>query len=143
MATVTTMSGLLKELDRIKTEVMKKDVSERATKLMEDNIDTEVYEAYTPMGDTRTGALGESVEADMQDNDTLVVYNSRYDYGYGGMGFRDVGRVVETGKGYYSNALDKRIGARPFIEVTREALEKGEFKKAMIEGLAKRGIKAE
>ena len=59
------------------------------------------------------------------------------------MGFRDVGRVVETGKGYYSNALDERIGARPFIEVTREALEKGEFKKAMIEGLAKRGIKAE
>lgn len=143
MATVTTMSGLLKELDRIKTEVMEKDVAERATKLMEDNIDTEVYKAYTPMGNTRTGALGESVEADMQDDDTLIVYNSRYDYGYGGMGFRDVGRVVETGKGYYSNALDERIGARPFIEVTREALEKGEFKKAMIEGLAKRGIKAE
>lgn len=143
MATVTTMSGLLKELDRIKTEVMEKDVAERATKLMEDNIDTEVYKPYTPMGYTRTGALGESVEADMQDDDTLIVYNSRYDYGYGGMGFRDVGRVVETGKGYYSKALDERIGARPFIEVTREALEKGEFKEAMIEGLAKRGIKAE
>lgn len=143
MATVTTMSGLLKELDRIKTEIMEKDVAEKATKLMEDNIDTEVYKAYTPMEYTRTGALGESVEVDMQDNDTLVVYNSRYDYGYGGMGFRDVGRVVETGKGYYNKGLDERIGARPFTEVTREALEKGEFKKAMIEGLAKRGIKAE
>lgn len=144
MATAKTFSELASELKRVRTEIMEKEVADKATELMEENIEKEVYQAYTPMSDnSRTGELGRSVEADMSGEDTLVLYNSRMDTGFGGE-FRNVAGIVETGRGYnWSGSLDEKIGARPFINATRQDLKNGEFKKIMIDGLRQRGINAE
>ncbi len=144
MAGITSYSQLLKELERIRTEIMEKEVADKATELMQKNIDTEVYAAYTPMSDnSRTGKLRESVETGMQQDDTLVVYNSRMDTGFKGE-IRDVVGVIETGKGYnYGNNLDNIIGARPFVEKTREDLEKGEFRRALKDGFKARNIETD
>ena len=144
MAGITSDSQLLKELERIRTEIMEKEVADKATELMQENIDTEVYAAYTPMSDnSRTGKLRESVETGMQSNDTLVVYNSRMDTGFKGE-IRDVVGVIETGKGYnYGGNLDERIGARPFVQATKDDLKNGEFRKSLADGFKARGIETD
>ena len=140
MAGITSYSQLLKELERIRTEIMEKEVTDKATELMQKNIDTEVYAKYTPMKYQRTGALRESVETGMQSDDTLVVYNSRFDIGHDGSD-RNIPEIIETGKGYYSDDLDDIIGARPFTQATKDDLKDGEFRKSLADGFHKRGIK--
>ena len=144
MAGATSWSELIKNLKIITTEIMEKEVADKATELMQENIDTEVYAAYTPMSDnSRTGALRASVETGMQTDDTLIVYNSRMDTGFKGE-LRDVVEVIETGKGYnYGNNLDDIIGARPFVAKTREDFEKGEFRKSLKQGFKARGIETD
>lgn len=144
VAGITSYSQLLKELERIRTEIMEKEVADKATELMQENIDTEVYKAYTPMSDnSRTGKLRESVETGMQQDDTLVVYNSRMDTGFKGE-LRDVVGVIETGKGYnYGGNLDERIGKREFIKATKEDLKNGEFRQALKDGFKNRGIETD
>lgn len=144
MAGITSYSQLLKQLAKIRTDVLGKEVADKATALMQKNIDEVVYKAYTPINDnSRTGALRESVETGMQSADTLTVYNSRMDTGFRGE-TRDVVNVVETGKGYnWGNNLDRIIGERPFMEKTHNDLENGEFREALKSALQKRGLKVE
>ena len=142
MAGITSYSQLLKELERIRTEIMEKEVADKSTELMQENIDEFVYDAYTPIQYKRTGELRESVETLMQNDDTLMVYNSRMDIGYDGSG-RRISEIIETGKGYYNEGLDEKIGKREFIKETREDLEKGEFRKSLKDGFKKFGIETD
>lgn len=121
---------------------MEKEVADKATELMQENIDTEVMAKYTPVSYVRTGLLRESVEANMEGDDTLVVKNTRSDYGYDGH-YRDVAETIEMGEGYYNKGLDERIGARPFTAVTRQELKDGEFRKSLKQGFKNRGIETD
>lgn len=139
---ITSFVQLAEELEKMRTEIMQNEVSNKATELMQENIDTEVYAKYTPMSYLRSGELRKGVETKMQTDDTLVVENIRNDHGYDGSQ-RNVAEIIETGKGYYSDTLDDIIGIRPFTEVTRQELRDGEFRKSLAEGFKKRGIEVD
>lgn len=139
---ITSFVQLAEELEKMRTEIMQNEVSNKATELMQENIDTEVYAKYTPMSYLRSGELRKGVETKMQTDDTLVVENIRNDHGYDGSQ-RNVAEIIETGKGYYSDTLDDIIGVRPFTEVTRQELRDGEFRKSLAEGFKKRGIEVD
>lgn len=150
---------LEKMLKMVAKKALETEVSKTAKEIMEDKIDTEVYDAYTPYssdGETphyeRTYKLRESVKTEMIGDNHLILYNDRFDENeqitsensfYHKSG-RYIPSVLESGEGYewgYNRDLDSEIGARPFGKKTYEELENGEFKKALIKGIEKQGIK--
>lgn len=117
------------------TEAMENEVKAGAIKCGEDHVETDVYDAYISDAEnpySRTGLLKESFKGEMLDNSTLEITNTRTD------GDRNVVEVVEYGRGYYSNEMDEKIGARRFMMNTQEDLELGKARELLTEGLKKR-----
>lgn len=119
-------------------------VKKEAVKTMQEHIQKDVYDAYTPYstdGKTphyeRTGKLLKEIEAELIDENTLVIENTRSENG------RDIVDIIEHGKGYdwgYVRNLDEEIGARPFVENTRKSLSDGRVEKIIKDDLRKRGL---
>lgn len=109
-------------------QVLETSVADVAKSTGEKHVQADVYDAYQSSYE-RTNKLKESWETELISNDTLQMTNTRTD------GDRYIPEIIEYGHGYYSQELDERIGARPFIENTRSELEAGVAKQAVIQGL--------
>ena len=107
-------------------------VAEKSKKLMQDRVNKDVYDAYSPKSYDRTFKLRDDIKTEMIDN-TLEIINDRKDG-------RDVVPVVELGKGYWNKALDEMIGARPFMSNTYNELKDGKAKEYLKDGLKNQGL---
>lgn len=113
------------------------EVSKTVKSVMKDNVQTEVYDVYTPTMYSRTGLLGSegSMESKMINGTTLIVENVRSD------GERNVAEIVESGMGY-EYGFEYAGVPRPFTEATREDLRStGAHFEALVRGLKRQGIK--
>lgn len=136
-------------LEKEITKAMQKEVAEAVKDEMAEQIDREVYSQYEPYnlagGDHhyhRTYELRnkDNMKSTMADNSTLEVQN-----------VREGVETVVTGQGYtwgkksgYVRDLDAEIGARDFIQGTREGLSASKAHvKALKDALKKQGIRVE
>lgn len=133
----------IKELEKIINtklkEVMSNEVLNETKKAIQEHVEQDVYKAYSPIVYKRT------LELKNPDNmiPTITETSNEVELEVENIAHgdeRDVVRVVETGVGYYGN-LDSVIGARPFMTLTQEDMEKGRFEKSLKKGLENRGIK--
>lgn len=120
---------------------MKKEVSQESKTVMQIATVEKVYNAYEPTHYNRQfddgGLLDrDNIETTLIGNNTLKVENIRRDEETG----RLVTPIIESGKGYYTQELDDRIGARMFVEETAKELEKGKAKEALKRGLLRQGL---
>jgi len=81
----------------------------------------------------------ENIETKMIDDNTLRIENIRRDEESN----RLVAPIIESGKGYYTDWLDERIGKRPFMEESAKELKSGVAKNALIKGLRRQGVNCE
>lgn len=146
MPTFKNVKELEKYLQKQITNSLKTDVSKKSIELMKEHIEEDVYKAYTPYSTDgitphyeRTYKLLNSNEANMIDDNTLELTNSRSDE----KSSRYIVPVIEYGKGYewgYTRDLDEEIGERPFMRNTAKDLRDGKAKEFMAEALKKRGL---
>ena len=120
---------------------MKKEVSQESKTVMQIATVEKVYNAYEPTHYNRQfddgGLLDrDNIETTLIGNNTLKAENIRRDEETG----RLVTPIIESGKGYYTQELDDRIGARMFVEETAKELEKGKAKEALKRGLLRQGL---
>lgn len=156
MATFKSLKELNTYLEREIAKAMQKEVAEAVKDEMVEQIDEIVYNSYEPynLAGTdhhyhRTYKLKDkdNMEATMIDNNTLAVENIRKDEESG----RYITPVIVDGKDYewgknsgYVRDLDAEIGARDFIQGTREGLSKSKAHvKALKDALKKQGIRVE
>ncbi|WP_137743249.1 hypothetical protein [Robertmurraya siralis] len=148
MATFDDLKSLEKYLNSKINSALQNEVFSEVKKTMQQRIERDVYEAYTPYstdGTTphyqRTGKLNESIDKSMEGENVLVVENTRNENG------RDIVKVIEEGKDYewgYKRNLDKEIGSRPFVKNTRDELSKSnKLERAMKDGLRRQGLNVE
>lgn len=142
----------LKDLERyvnikIKNS-LQNEVFKEVKETMQEHIQKDVYGAYTPYSTDgvtphyeRTHKLLDSIEQIMENDNTLVVENTRKENG------RDIVEVIENGKGYqwgYKRNLDEEIGSRPFVGNTRDELRNSnKVEQAMKNGLRKQGLEVD
>lgn len=143
-------NDLEKLLKKVAKKALETEVAKTAEEVMKDKIDSEVYDVYTPTEYNRTFKLRESSKTKMIDDTALELYNDRFDedeqISPETMLYHDSGRyipsVIESGKGY-EWVEDEKIGARPFGAETYKELKDDKFKKALIKGIEKQGIKVD
>ncbi|MFA1510086.1 hypothetical protein ACDN41_12720 [Priestia aryabhattai] len=131
---IKTRKQLEKELQKRIKKVMSKQVKNMTKSTMQNHVIEDVYNAYIPESYVRTGQLLKDIDTKMVDNNTLSIESVRRD------GEKDVGEIVETGKGYSTPELDAKIGARPFTERTKDELASGKFKQTLKDGLQSEGL---
>jgi hypothetical protein len=149
MATFKNLKELNKTLQQYVQSALENEVAEAVKDEMVDQIDEVVYAAYTPynLAGTdhhyhRTYKLKDrdSMKSTMPNNNTLEVEN-----------IREGAETVITGVGYtwgknsgYVRDLDAEIGARDFIQGTRNSLSNNKAHvKALKDALRKKGIRVE
>lgn len=147
MANVSSYSQLLKELEKVRDNVMKNEVAKKTKEVVQKNVKEIVYEAGDPLFYTRrnlaNGSLGDINEMEHEYKDGVLEvtneasYNTRYIGG--GIDENSLAYNIEYGYGSKDEWWNE---PRPFIEESREDLRNGEFKDAMIKGLKKEGINA-
>ena len=145
---VNKIPSLQQQLDLIISKIqkkyipsaMKKEVSWESKTTMQKHVIEDVYDKYNSSYDNKYHMGGlldiENIETKMIDDNTLRIENIRKDEESG----RLVTPVVEFGKGYYTDWLDERIGARPFIYNTFEELKNGKALIALKKGLLRQGL---
>jgi hypothetical protein len=139
MPTFNNLKEMLEYIQKQANETLQDEVFETTRDVMQEHIQEDVYDAYTPADYERTYELisDDNIEGKVADN-TLTVKNTRHD------GDRYVPEIIEEGKGYnwgYIRDLDEEIGARPFIANTKKDLQTNkQHVQAMKEGLKKRGL---
>ena len=119
---------------------MKKEVSWESQTTMQKHVVEDVYDKYDSQYDNKYHMGGlldiENIETKMIDDNTLRIENIRRDEDTG----RYVAKVVETGKGYYTDWLDDLIGERPFVKQTADELRNGKARDALKRGLIREGL---
>jgi len=119
---------------------MKKEVSWESQTTMQKHVVEDVYDKYDSQYDNKYHMGGlldiENIETKMIDDTTLRIENIRKDEDTG----RYVAKVVETGKGYYTDWLDDLIGERPFVKQTADELRNGKARDALKLGLIREGL---
>lgn len=150
------IKSLNKAIEQHIKAAMQQEVADAVKDEMVEQIDKVVYDAYEPynLAGTdhhyhRTYELKnkDNMEATMIDNNTLAVENIRKDEESG----RYITPVIVDGKDYewgknsgYVRDLDAEIGARDFIQGTREGLSTSKAHvKALKDALKKQGIRVE
>lgn len=127
------------------SETLEDEVARTTIQTMQLNIETEVYNRYSPTQYERKRYSGglqdkENIETKLISKDTLAVRNIRTDENTG----RDVAKVVETGVGYSwrnSGIYKMQPFPRQFTQATRNKLESENLARiAMKRGLRTRGI---
>jgi len=148
MPSFKSLKELEKFLQKQINDALKNEVKNEVEETIRDHIQKDVYEAYTPYstdGKTphyeRTYELLRSIESNLVDDGVLSVENTRHE------GNRNIVEVIEYGQGYqwgYVRNLDEEIGARPFIENTREELRQtNKHVGALKKGLKRQGVDVE
>ncbi|NBI28596.1 hypothetical protein [Chengkuizengella marina] len=138
----TNLGDLTKYLSRQITESLNDNVAKAAVKTMQEEIEDEVYDAYSPKVYERKyyqdGLIDEdNIETKMIDAKTLEIQNVRSD------GDKNVAYIVETGEGYTYDVPKELTDGRPFTQETKRRLkEEGIAKQAMKDGLHQRGMDA-
>ena len=118
------------------SESLQVDVALESRHLMREKIQTEVYEAYTPLDYERTFKTIESVITTPVGGDVIELKTTRR-----GNNGENIPYILEYGRGYqWGTNLDERIGPRPFMKETYNALLNGQLKLYMKMALIKRGI---
>jgi hypothetical protein len=135
MPTFNSLDKLFAHLQKQVTDALSKDVAEDSKTLLKENKQTEVYDAYTPHSSDgitphyeRTYQLLNSNESKMLDENTLEITSPRGEDSENGV---DIAYAVEKGGYYtwgYTRDLNEEIGARSFMEKTRDDLENGKLK---------------
>ena len=107
---------------------------------MQKHVIEDVYNKYDSQYDNQYHMGGlldiENIETKMIDDNTLRIENIRKDEESG----RLVTPIITTGKGYYTDWLDERIGARDFITTTADELRNGKVRDALKRGLIREGL---
>ncbi len=129
-------------------KAMENEVAKKAIGIGQDMVEQEVYQKYTPTMYERTGELKESFET-KPIKDGIELTNTRSD------GDRYIPEIIEHGhwgsdQGGYEYPSYNEDGSpraymnpRPFMQKTKEQLENGEFKDALVKGLKSEGLKVE
>lgn len=121
------------------------EVNETVRETLKQNVQTEVYDKYTPQGINpyqRTGGLLEdkNIESTFLGNE-LIVRSIRSENG------RDIAEVIESGEGYTwteSTIYGMQPFARPFHATTAQELQSTQAHVlAMARGLRRQGIKVD
>ena len=151
MATFKNIKELNKYLQKQIDDSLKKEVADEVRSTMIKRIDEDVYDAYTPYSTDgitphyeRTYELKnpKNIIHYMLKDGMIAIENIRQDMSDG---YRNIVEILESGRGYswgYKRDLDLEIGARPFVQNTRNELStSGRHIDALKSGLNKRGIK--
>lgn len=140
------LGSLFSHLNKQITSSLGDNVAKRATKVMQEEIEDEVYSTYKPVQYERQlysgGLIDEKNISTKLEDSTLIVENVRSDYDEHG-NFRNVAHIVETGEGYQYPVPPSLTEGRPFTQATRERLKDGEALDALQKGLRQRGIDVE
>ena len=120
---------------------MQNELSQQSKTTIQMHVVTDVYNVYEPTSYSRSYDQGglldrDNIETKMIDNNTLKVKNIRKDELDGRM----VDKVIEYGKGYWTQTLDDIIGARPFIHNSFIDLKNGKARDALKRGLIREGL---
>jgi phage gpG-like protein len=136
MATFNDLDKLIKQMQKDINDSMKNDVAPDMVKVVQDHVEKDVYNAYTPLDYQRTNTLKNNVNATTTDN-TIEIDDTYIDNG------KDIVDIVETGKGYtwgYTRNLDDVIGARPFMELADQDIKDNQLAdKSLIKSLKSKG----
>lgn len=100
-------------VDQISSSLM--NVGEETKKTMQDRIDKDVYESYTPTIDKRTGKLKNDIEISLSHNTVSISPTRSENEKY-------IPRIIETGEGYdwINSRIYKTKQKRPFVQNTKE-----------------------
>ena len=146
MAIVDIVARFNTELDAAIGRVMENDVAVIVRVAMANAVETEVYDAYTPVAYWRRGDYGGLIDQSPEnmvaeydpENMLLTVQNMNRDDDTG----RLVAPVVESGKGYQYRWSGQK--PRPFHNVAQKnVVEDGWFEGALLSGLRTEGFNVE
>lgn len=112
-----TINDLAQYVNSITKKSLVNDVGKKVKQVMQEHVQTDVYEAYTPTQDTRTGDLAREIEIKPL-NDGVVITPIREDEG------RYIPYIIESGEGYNweHSRIYKTKQKRPFVENTAQEL---------------------
>ncbi|XOS93103.1 hypothetical protein ACLMAB_05505 [Brevibacillus laterosporus] len=102
-------------VDQISSSLI--DVGEKTKKTMQNRVDTDVYESYTPTTDKRTGKLKDNIEISLSHNTVSITPTRSENEKY-------IPRIIETGEGYdwINSRIYKTKQKRPFVQNTKEEI---------------------
>lgn len=138
-------ADLEKSLNNSIKSALYNEVNEAVRQTLKENVQTEVYDKYTPQGNNpyeRTGGLLEdkNIESTFLGNE-LIVRSIRNENG------RDIAEVIESGEGYTwtnSTIYNMQPFPRPFHATTAQELQSTQAHVlAMARGLRRQGIKVD
>lgn len=133
------LTDLLKHLNSQVADVLENKVGKEVREIMKSNIKSEVYDVYNPTFYKRQREHGgliddQNIKIVMVDDNTVSIESRRIEDG------RNVGEIVETGRGYRYNFTYSGV-PRPFTEATREELKNnGATEHSLYDGLRKKGL---
>ena len=130
-----------KKLQKKIKSAMQNELSQQSKTTVQMHVVEDVYNVYEPKSYSRSYDQGglldrDNIETTMIDDNTLKVKNIRKDELDGRM----VDKVIEYGKGYWTQTLDDTIGARPFIHNSFIELKNGKAREAILKGLRRQGV---
>ena len=135
------MAALYKHLETQIADALQNEVAKEVVEVLTEDdgtVDRYVYDAYDSSYE-RTFQLKHPSNFNIEKTGKMKVkiYSTRSE------GNRDIAKIIESGKGYYSRALDEKIKPRPFHAKTTKDLQADNSRlvRAMKDGLRKRGIK--
>lgn len=157
MTTVNNLKELEKLINQKIAKALADDVAETVKDVMQEKVQTEVYDAYTSHSDhpdkyVRRGMQGglqdrKNMKSEVIDNTLIVENKTRMaDTGYELSGLVEYGN--NAGYGSYDYPLAKNsegsfLKPRPFISETRLEVSKGKAEDALKRGLKKQGLSVE
>lgn len=148
------LNELAKQLEKYVQSALKNEVTEKVKDVMQDKVQSEVYDAYTSYSDHPDAYVRRKENDGLMDRDnmigtvngnTLSVENVTRlsDTGYYEAGLIEYGH--DNGYGEYDyNPAENSVGdfrqPRPFLEETRIELANGKAKESLKKGLKRQGI---
>jgi hypothetical protein len=108
------LNDLMRDIQKIAQQSLLSDVAPVVVERLQDHVETDIYEAYTPTHYVRTGALKTDTQVEVIP-DGIEVTSERYDDG------KYITPIIESGSGYSWNTPIAGT-PRPFVENTRDEL---------------------
>jgi hypothetical protein len=126
-------------LEKMINSTLKQEVASEAVETMQEHVQSDVYDPYSPVMYERQGYDGglidrDNIEVEIKSDNTISIENIRFD------GDREVAQIIESGSGYTYDFEFNGV-PRPFTENTRKELESSNrLQLEMAKGLRKRGL---
>lgn len=139
MPTMKNLNELAKYVNAQSKQSLKDEIAPLVKSKMQEHVESDVYQAYTPELYSRTGGLKRDIDIQETVNGVAIIPN-RTDEDTG----KYIPEVIETGKGYsfsgYGLGYER---PRPFVENTvKELQSSGEHVKRLKQSLQTKGISA-